>query len=133
MLLVWGILLAGGAGAFTGGLIAANAADQTTYTPQLLGQALPLTPHLSPLAVFCSGLALGVVFCFGLWLIATAVRRHHARRVAQRRASPAPGTARQPTVLKAAPKIAAGGRAVTIAAQTTLRPAGRTAPTATLH
>lgn len=121
MLLAWGIVLAGGAGAFAGGLIAGNAADGTKYTPQLLGQALPLTPQLSPLAVFCSGLALGLIFCFGIWLIARAVRRH-ARRGAQRRAAATPAPARPQLVARATtPTVTARGRAVAIAAKQTLR------------
>lgn len=103
MRLAWGILLAGGAGGITGWLVVDNAANGPKYTPQLLGQALPMTPRLSPLAVFCSGLALGVIFCVGVWLIA-AGRRHHVRRSAQRQSTlPATPALPVPPALPALP------------------------------
>jgi hypothetical protein len=61
-----GVLLAGGAGAFTGLLIAYNTTGGPNYTPEILGQSLAT---LTTLGVFCSGMALGLTFCLGLWLI----------------------------------------------------------------
>lgn len=120
MLFVWGIVLAGGAGAFAGGLIVANADGGTKYEPQLLGQAVPLTPRLSPLAVFCAGLALGVLFCFGLWLIAMAVRRH-TRLAAQRHAAATPPAPRPLPDARVTPTVAARDRAVAITAKGSVR------------
>jgi hypothetical protein len=78
MLFFWGVLLAGGAGGFTGMLIADNPAGGPKYTPEMLGQALPMTPRLTALGVFCSGLALGLIFCVGIgFLAASATRRRH--------------------------------------------------------
>jgi hypothetical protein len=78
MLFFWGVLLAGGAGGFSGMLIADNPAGGPKYTPEMLGQALPMTPRLTALGVFCSGLALGLIFCVGIgFLAASATRRRH--------------------------------------------------------
>jgi hypothetical protein len=56
------------------------------YTPELLGQALPLTPRLTALGVFCSVLALGLIFCVGIWLLAAAATRRTQRASAGRAA-----------------------------------------------
>jgi hypothetical protein len=66
MLVILGGLLAGGAGAFTGLLIAYNTSGGPKYNPEIFGQSLPT---LSTLGVFCSGMTLGLTFCLGLWLI----------------------------------------------------------------
>ncbi len=63
MLVILGGLLAGGAGAFTGLLIAYNTSGGPKYTPEIFGQSLAT---LNTLGVFCSGIALGLTFCFGL-------------------------------------------------------------------
>ncbi|HEY3089213.1 MAG TPA: hypothetical protein VGJ59_14265 [Jatrophihabitantaceae bacterium] len=63
MLVILGVLLAGGAGAFTGPLIAYNTSDGPKYTPEIFGQSLPT---LNTLGVFCSGIVLGLIFCLGL-------------------------------------------------------------------
>jgi len=75
MLVILGGLLAGGAGAFTGLLIAYNTSGGPKYTPEILGQYLAT---LNTLGVFCSGMALGLTFCFGLWLIVGVHPRRHA-------------------------------------------------------
>jgi hypothetical protein len=75
MLVILGGLLAGGAGAFTGLLIAYNTSGDPKYTPQIFGQSLAT---LTTLGVFCSGMALGLTFCFGLWLIVGAHPHRHA-------------------------------------------------------
>jgi hypothetical protein len=91
-------LLAGGAGAFTGLLIAYNTSGGPKYTAEIFGQSLPT---LNTLEVFCAGVALGLIFCFGLWLIIRGIRhttrtmrrRHAADRSAELAGSggPAPG------------------------------------------
>jgi len=40
----WGVLVAGGAAGFAGLLIAYNTTGGPTYTPEIEGQALPMTP-----------------------------------------------------------------------------------------
>jgi hypothetical protein len=70
MLVILGGLLAGGAGAFTGLLIAYNTSGGPKYTPEIFGQSLAT---LDTLGVFCSGVALGLI-CFGLWLITSGTR-----------------------------------------------------------
>ncbi len=82
----WGVLLAGSAAGFTGLLIAYNAAGGPTYTPQLAGQALPMTPRLTTLGVFCSGIALGLIFCTGMWLLAGSIKHRRHRASAQQAA-----------------------------------------------
>lgn len=79
MLFFWGVLLAGGAGGITGLLIADNPAGGPKYTPELFGQALPMTPRLTTLGVFCSGLALGLIFSVGIWFLAAATQRRRHR------------------------------------------------------
>jgi hypothetical protein len=71
VLIILGVLLAGGAGAFTGLLIAYNTAGGPRYTPEIFGQSLPT---LNTLGVFVAGVALGLIFSFGLWLAAGRTR-----------------------------------------------------------
>jgi hypothetical protein len=75
-LLIVGLLLAGGAGAFTGLVIAYNTAGGPKYTAEMFGHTLPT---LNTLGVFCAGVALGTIFCLGLWLLVTGAR-HTMRR-----------------------------------------------------
>lgn len=75
VIVILGGLLAVGAGAFTGLLIAYNTSGGPKFTAQMFGQGLPV---LSTLGVFCTGLALALIFCVGLWLLA------HARRAPRR-------------------------------------------------
>lgn len=98
MLSFWGVLLSGGAGGFTGLLISDSPAGGPTYTPEMLGQALPMTPQLTMLGVFCSGLALGLIFCVGIWFLAAAATRRKHRAAAA-------WTARRPDVTYARPRF----------------------------
>jgi hypothetical protein len=68
--IVLGTLLVAGAGAVCGLLIADNLSAAAVYTPHLLGHALP---SLNATGLFCAGLALGLLFCIGIWFIAAAV------------------------------------------------------------
>ena len=79
LLLIVGVVLAGGAGAFTGLLIAYNTSGGPKYTAEMLGHSLPT---LNTLGVFCSGVALGLIFCVGVWLLVAGARhtRHRLRR-----------------------------------------------------
>ncbi len=98
MLVILGGLLAGGAGAFTGLLIAYNTSGGPKYTPEIFGQSLAT---LTTLGVFCSGMAMGLTFCFGLWLIVGVHPPRHAPHATGSRHTPAstqpattPGTRR---------------------------------------
>jgi hypothetical protein len=85
MFIPLGILIAGGAGAFTGLLIAYNSAGGPNFTPQIFGDTLAT---LNTLSVFCAGIALGLILCFGLWLIGGSTS-HKLRRTPT---GPAPTT-----------------------------------------
>jgi cytochrome bd-type quinol oxidase subunit 2 len=83
-----GVLLAGGAGAFIGLLIADNTSGGPRYTPEIFGQSLPT---LNTLGVFCAGVALGLIFCLGVWLIVRGTKHgvhRRTRRAAARGALP---------------------------------------------
>jgi hypothetical protein len=80
--------LAGGAGAFTGLVIAYNTAGGPKYTAEIFAQSLPT---LNTLGVFCSGVALRLIFCFGLWLVVGGTKRTAHRST--RRPAPGGGTA----------------------------------------
>jgi hypothetical protein len=67
--------LAGGAGAFTGLVIAYNTSGGPKYTPEIFAQSLPT---LNTLGVFSSGVALRLIFCFGLWLVVGGTKTHRA-------------------------------------------------------
>lgn len=86
VLIILGVLLAGGVGAFTGLVIAYNTAGGPRYTPEIFGQSLAT---LNSLGAFVGGVALGLIFSFGLWLIAGGTkhitRGRRFRRVARYR------------------------------------------------
>ncbi|MEU7241145.1 hypothetical protein [Streptomyces sparsogenes] len=77
-MLFLGLLLLAAAGAFTGLLIADNLGGPE-YTVSVLGQDIAT---MNSLAVFCSGLALALLFCVGLSVVASAAihRRHQRHR-----------------------------------------------------
>lgn len=79
MLVILGVLLAGGAGAFTGLVIAYNTSGGPKYAPEIFGQTLPT---LNTLGVFCLGAGLALIFSLGLWLIISGAR-HRAHRPEQ--------------------------------------------------
>jgi hypothetical protein len=88
MYVLLGVVLAGGAGAFFGLLIAENTAGGPRYTPGIFGQSLPT---LNTLGVFCAGVALGLIFCLGVWLILRGTKHgthRWTRRAAARGALP---------------------------------------------
>lgn len=79
-MLILGVLLLAAVGAFTGLLIADNLSGGPEYTVSVLGQDIAT---LNTLAVFCSGLALALLFCLGLAAVSSA--RHHRGRPRHRR------------------------------------------------
>lgn len=90
VLIILGALLAGGVGAFTGLVMAYNTSGGPRYTPEIFGQPLAT---LNTLEVLVAGIALGVIFSFGVWLMAGGARQvmrgRRYRRVARYRG---PGT-----------------------------------------
>ncbi len=78
MLILLGLILLCGSGAFAGLLIAYNLGGGPDYTATIFGVSLPT---LNTLGVFCTGIALGLIFCFGLWLIGLSRRVWVRRRV----------------------------------------------------
>jgi ABC-type transporter Mla subunit MlaD len=72
-----GLLLLAATGAFTGLLIADNLSGGPEYTVSVLGHDIVT---MNVLAVFCSGLALALIFCLGLSAVASAgVHRRRQR------------------------------------------------------
>jgi hypothetical protein len=74
-MLILGLLLIAATAAFTGLVIADNLSGGPKYTASVLGQDIAT---MNTLAVFCSGLALALLFCLGLALVTTR-RRHRPR------------------------------------------------------
>lgn len=74
-MLILGLLLLAAAGAFTGLVIADNLPGGPEYTVSVLGQDIAT---MNTLAIFCSGLALALIFCAGLSAVASAAS--HRRR-----------------------------------------------------
>ncbi|MEU9791331.1 hypothetical protein AB0E27_12015 [Streptomyces sparsogenes] len=89
-MLFLGLLLLAAAGAFTGLLIADNLGGPE-YTVSVLGQDIAT---MNSLAVFCSGLALALLFCVGLSAVASAAIHHRHQR--HRPYATHPGSANQP-------------------------------------
>lgn len=92
-MLFLGLLLLAASGVFTGLVIADNLSGGPEYSVSVLGQDLAT---MNTLAVFCSGLALALVFCLGLVLARSgATHRRHGRprRHGTRRVAPFRGTA----------------------------------------
>ncbi|MFF7110778.1 hypothetical protein ACFY91_00480 [Streptomyces albogriseolus] len=76
-MLILGLLLLAAAGAFTGLVIADNLPGGPEYTVSVLGQDIAT---MNTLAIFCSGLALALIFCAGLSVVAsTAAHRRRQR------------------------------------------------------
>ncbi|GHF96949.1 MULTISPECIES: hypothetical protein [Streptomyces] len=76
-MLILGLLLLAAAGAFTGLVIADNLPGGPEYTVSVLGQDIAT---MNTLAIFCSGLALALIFCAGLSAVAsTAAHRRRQR------------------------------------------------------
>lgn len=79
MLLI-GLLVLAATGAFTGLVIAYNLSGGPEYTVSLFGQDIAT---MNTLAIFCSGLALALLFCLGLAVTVgrAAQGRHRRTRV----------------------------------------------------
>ncbi|WP_432155325.1 hypothetical protein [Streptomyces sp. bgisy153] len=77
-MLILGLLIVLGTGAFVGLAIAGNLSGGPNYTVSVLGNDIAT---MNGLALFCSGLALALIFCLGLVLMTgTAARRHRRHR-----------------------------------------------------
>ncbi|MFE7939712.1 hypothetical protein ACFU46_20425 [Streptomyces griseoincarnatus] len=83
---ILGLLLLAATGAFTGLVIAGNLSGGPEYTVSVLGQDIAT---MNTLAVFCSGLALALIFCAGLSAAASAAA--HRRRERPRTRATRPG------------------------------------------
>lgn len=87
-MLFLGLLLLAATGVFTGLVIADNLSGGPDYSVSVLDQSIAT---MNTLAVFCSGLALALLFCLGLALArsgATHHRHRRPRRHVTRRVSP---------------------------------------------
>lgn len=86
VLIILGLLLAGGVGAFSVLVLAYNTAGGPRYTPEIFGQSLAT---LNTMGVFVAGIVLGLIFSLGLWLIVGGTRQvtrgRRFRRVARYR------------------------------------------------
>ncbi|WP_367318942.1 hypothetical protein [Streptomyces sp. HUAS ZL42] len=72
-----GLLLLAATGAFTALLIADNLSGGPEYSVSVLGQHIAT---MNTLAVFCSGLALALLFCLGLAMTrSSATHRRHRK------------------------------------------------------
>ncbi|MER7485129.1 hypothetical protein ABTY20_04160 [Streptomyces sp. NPDC126497] len=76
-MLILGLLLLAAVGAFTGLVIADNLSGGPEYTVSVLGQDIAT---MNMLAVFCSGLALALIFCAGLSAVANTAVHHRRER-----------------------------------------------------
>lgn len=76
-----GLLLLAATGAFTGLLIAYNTSGGPDYTVTMFGNTLGT---LNSLAIFCAGIVLSLIFCFGLFLMFGGAALARRRRVARR-------------------------------------------------
>ncbi|MCC9708442.1 hypothetical protein E4N62_26170 [Streptomyces sp. MNU76] len=85
-MIVLGLLLLAATGVFTGLVIADNLSGGPEYTVSVLGQDIAT---MNALAIFCSGLALALIFCLGLSAASTAIHRHRAHPRAH---TPHPGS-----------------------------------------
>ncbi|WP_234490321.1 hypothetical protein [Streptomyces sp. MBT33] len=72
-----GLLLLGATGAFTALVIAGNLSGGPEYTVSVLGHHIAT---MNTLAVFCSGLALALIFCLALAMLGGSTHRRRRRR-----------------------------------------------------
>ncbi|MEK2495064.1 hypothetical protein WN990_36530 [Kitasatospora purpeofusca] len=77
-MLLFGLLLVAVVGAFTGLLIAGNLSGGPEYQAVVLGHDLVT---LNSLGIFLAGLALALLFCFGLVLVGAGRSHRRARAV----------------------------------------------------
>ncbi|MEU8974349.1 hypothetical protein AB0D11_34660 [Streptomyces monashensis] len=73
-MLFLGLLLVVGAGAFTALAISDNMSGGPDHTVSVLGHDIA---SLGPLALFCSGLALALIFCLGMAMTFGGAAHHH--------------------------------------------------------
>lgn len=134
-MLLLGLVLIMGAGAFTGLVIAYNTAGLPEYTVTMFGNTLAT---LNSLEIFVSGLVLATIICMGFALLGPGIRSrrvHHAhyraaRQVlAERRAAPAPPAAAAADAPAPAPAPAPAKVKTTKAADTATNTNTDTAPT----
>lgn len=78
MIIIVGILLLGGAGTIGGLAIAGNLSAPAMYAPRVAGHVLP---SLSPLGLFCAGMAVAFLLCFGMWMVGAGVIARHRRAI----------------------------------------------------
>ncbi|MCW2875667.1 hypothetical protein [Actinacidiphila oryziradicis] len=76
-MLILGLLLLAATGSFVGLLISDNLSGGPDYTPTVLGNTVTT---MNSLAIFCAGLALALLFCLGLAMMAGSAARHRRRR-----------------------------------------------------
>jgi hypothetical protein len=87
-MLLLGLLILAATGAFTGLLISENLSGSPQYTVQMFGNDVTTQ---STLGAFLSGIALALIFCLGLAMLASGAARHRRRnrelRTARHRAA----------------------------------------------
>ncbi|MEV5878260.1 hypothetical protein AB0L75_29340 [Streptomyces sp. NPDC052101] len=76
-MLFLGLLLLAGTGAFTALAIVGNLSGGPEYTVSVLGHDIAT---MNGLALFSSGLALALIFCLGLTMMAAGSTHHHRHR-----------------------------------------------------
>lgn len=87
-MLILGLLLLAGAGAFTGLAIADNRSGGPDYSVSVLGHSIAT---MNTLEIFCAGLALALIFCLGVAMAmgGGVSRRHTSRKLTEARRSAA--------------------------------------------
>jgi hypothetical protein len=83
MVMLLGLVLILGAGAFTGLLIGYNTAGGPDYTVTMFGNTLGT---LNTLEIFVAGLVLALIFCIGIVVASTGARMRRARMAEYRAA-----------------------------------------------
>ncbi|HWG23768.1 hypothetical protein [Actinospica sp.] len=92
MLLLVGLVLLAATGAFAGLVIAYNQAGPD-YTVVMFGNTLGT---LTSMQIFLAGIALTLVFCLGLWMVALGARTRRRRVTPHAEAAPVtPGPRRR--------------------------------------
>lgn len=80
-MLFLGLLLLTATAAFTGLAISDNLGGGTDYTVSVLGNDIAT---MSPVAIFCAGLALALIFSLGLWMATGGAMLRRSRRIRMR-------------------------------------------------
>jgi hypothetical protein len=71
------LLLLAATGSFVGLVISDNLSGGPDYTPVVLGHTITT---MNSLAIFCAGVALALLFCLGLAMMAGSAARRRRRR-----------------------------------------------------